>query len=59
MSELIRQNCVAVVGGGIAGLAVALDLLDEAARRNHPLQVTVFEKDEQKLPGRQLRWPRE
>lgn len=53
MPDAIRHNCVAVVGGGIAGLAVALDLLDEAAKRQHPLQVTVFEKDSE--PGGNLR----
>jgi protoporphyrinogen/coproporphyrinogen III oxidase len=53
MSEPIHRNCVAVVGGGIAGLAVALDLLDEAAKRQHPIQVTVFEKDSD--PGGNLR----
>lgn len=38
---------VAVVGGGIAGLAVALALRDRARDRGLPLAVTVFEKDDQ------------
>jgi oxygen-dependent protoporphyrinogen oxidase len=43
---------VAVVGGGVAGLAVAVGLLDRAADRL-PLSLTVFEKE--KRPGGNLR----
>ena len=44
---------IAVIGGGIAGLATALDLLDEATRRDRDLAVTVIEKDRE--PGGNLR----
>ncbi|MBU2501867.1 protoporphyrinogen oxidase [bacterium] len=44
---------IAVIGGGIAGLATAIDLLDEASRRGRPVQVTVIEKDHE--PGGNLR----
>lgn len=43
---------IAVVGGGVAGLAVAVNLLDQAAGRAD-IRVTVFEKDAQ--PGGNLR----
>ncbi len=42
-----------IVGGGIAGLATALDLLDEAERRRSNVHVTVFEKESE--PGGNLR----
>jgi oxygen-dependent protoporphyrinogen oxidase len=44
---------IAVIGGGVAGLATALNLLDEAERRQLDIAVTVFEKEEQ--PGGNLR----
>lgn len=43
---------IAVIGGGVAGLTTAVGLLD-AARGRVPIQVTVFEKDDQ--PGGNLR----
>ncbi|MBU8869540.1 MAG: protoporphyrinogen oxidase [Gemmatimonadales bacterium] len=52
MSER-NPTSVAVIGGGIAGLATSLNLLDEANRRDHPIQVTTFEKDNE--PGGNLR----
>ncbi len=39
-----RQQRVAVVAGGVAGLATAVNLLDRAAAADLDLQVTVFEK---------------
>lgn len=53
MPDPVRTHHVAVVAGGIAGLATALDLLDEADRRQAPLRVTVFEKEAE--PGGNLR----
>ncbi len=44
---------VAVIGGGIAGLATAVDLLDEAGRRNLDIRVTLLEKED--APGGNLR----
>lgn len=38
---------VAVIGGGVAGLATALALRDRARERDLPLTVTVFERDAQ------------
>ena len=38
---------VAVIGGGVAGLAAALALRDRARAQGTPLKVTVFEKDTQ------------
>ena len=43
MPDRLPAN-VAVVAGGVAGLATALQLLDRAAERGVDLQVTVFEK---------------
>jgi oxygen-dependent protoporphyrinogen oxidase len=44
---------VAVIGGGVAGLATALNILDRARDRDLPVSVTVFEKDDH--PGGNLR----
>lgn len=44
---------IAIVGGGIAGLATALDILDEAGRRGRDVHVRVFERDDE--PGGNLR----
>jgi oxygen-dependent protoporphyrinogen oxidase len=48
---------IAVVAGGIAGLATALDLLNAAAAAERPLRVTVFEKAD--TPGGNLQTLRE
>jgi len=50
-ADTIRR--AAVVGGGVAGLATALDLLDRARTADLPLSVTVFEADAE--PGGHLR----
>ena len=44
---------IAIVGGGVAGLATAVNLLDQAGRSQTDIAVTVFEKEEQ--PGGNLR----
>jgi len=44
---------IGVIGGGIAGLATALDVLDEAGRRGASVHVTLFEKEPE--PGGNLR----
>lgn len=44
---------VAVVGGGVAGLATAVNLLDQAAAAGQSLAVSVFEKETE--PGGNLR----
>ncbi len=44
---------VAIIGGGVAGLSTAVNLLDEAQQKGLPLAVTVFEMDE--IPGGNLR----
>lgn len=51
----MKQNTcqVAVIGGGIAGLATAVGLLDKAGQAGCDLHVTVFEADE--TPGGNLR----
>ncbi len=36
---------IAIIAGGIAGLATAVNLLDEAERRNLDIQLTLMEKD--------------
>jgi len=51
---MIQNTChVAVIGGGIAGLATAVGLLDKADEVGCDLRVTVFEADE--TPGGNLR----
>jgi len=42
-----RELHVAVIGGGVAGLAAALALRDRARDQGAPVTVTVFEKDDQ------------
>ncbi len=51
----MKQNTcqVAVIGGGVAGLATAVGLLDKADQAGCDLHVTVFEADE--TPGGNLR----
>lgn len=51
---MIKNTCqVAVIGGGVAGLATAAGLLDKADQAGCDLHVTVFEAD--KTPGGNLR----
>ena len=47
------RSSIAIVGGGVAGLATAVNLLDEALAREIDITVTIFEKDT--LPGGNLR----
>jgi len=51
----MRKNTsqVAVIGGGIAGLATAVGILDKADQDGCDLHVTIFEADE--TPGGNLR----
>lgn len=48
-----NQKRVAVIGGGIAGLATAIGLLDQAEKTGLDIHVTVFEADP--APGGNLR----
>ncbi len=47
------EKRVAIIAGGIAGLATAVDLLDESENRGLDLEVTILEKDA--APGGNLR----
>jgi len=57
MSHADVTRRAAVLGGGVAGLATALGLLDRARDADLPLAVTVFEADAE--PGGHLRTIRE
>lgn len=53
MSNHQENTChVAVVGGGVAGLATAVGMLDQAKERGYDLRVTVFEAGD--TPGGNL-----